>query len=53
MYNFYDEPLTLGLIPRAHRVQRIEKLKKFSDFVKQLGIPAIRTHVGFHSGGPE
>jgi len=47
VYNFYDGPLTLGLIPRTYRAQRIEKLKKFSDFAKQLGIPAIRTHVGF------
>ena len=45
--NFYDGPLTLGLIPRTYRAERIEKLKKFSDFAKPLGIPAIRAHVGF------
>lgn len=47
IYNFYDGPLTLGLIPRTYRAQRIEKLKKFSDFGKQLGVPAIRIHAGF------
>lgn len=47
IYNFYDGPLTLGLIPRTYRAQRIEKLKKFSDFAKQLEIPAIRIHAGF------
>lgn len=47
IYNFYDGPLTLGLIPRTYRSQRIEKLKKFSDFAKQLEIPAIRIHAGF------
>ncbi|MGH9584199.1 MAG: TIM barrel protein [Bryobacteraceae bacterium] len=47
IYNFYDGPLTLGLIPRTYRAQRIEKLKKFSDFAKQLNIPAIRIHAGF------
>lgn len=47
IYNFYDGPLTLGLIPRTYRAQRIEKLKKFSDFAKQLQIPAIRIHAGF------
>ncbi|MDE3180992.1 MAG: sugar phosphate isomerase/epimerase [Acidobacteriota bacterium] len=47
IYNFYDGPLTLGLIPRTYRAQRMEKLKKFSDFGKQLGVPAIRIHAGF------
>jgi L-ribulose-5-phosphate 3-epimerase len=47
IYNFYDGPLTLGIVPRTYRAQRIEKLKKFSDFAKQLGIPAIRIHAGF------
>ncbi|MGH9448503.1 MAG: TIM barrel protein, partial [Terriglobia bacterium] len=47
IYNFYDGPLTLGLIPRTYRAQRIEKLKKFSDLVKKLNVPAIRIHAGF------
>ncbi|HZT69918.1 MAG TPA: sugar phosphate isomerase/epimerase family protein [Terriglobia bacterium] len=47
IYNFYDGPLTLGLIPRTYRGQRIEKLKKFSDQVKKLNVPAIRIHAGF------
>lgn len=47
IYNFYDGPLTLGIIPRTYRAQRVEKLKKFSDFAKQLNIPAIRIHAGF------
>jgi L-ribulose-5-phosphate 3-epimerase len=47
IYNFYDGPLTLGLIPRTYRAQRAEKLKKFSDFVKKLNVPAIRIHAGF------
>lgn len=47
VYNFYDGPKTLGLIPRTYRRQRIEKLKKLSDFARQLHIPAIRIHAGF------
>ncbi len=47
IYNFYDGPLTLGLIPRPYRAQRAEKLKKFSDLVKKLNVPAIRIHAGF------
>lgn len=46
-YNFYDGPLTLGLVPRTYRAQRLEKLIQFSDYAKRLGIPAIRCHVGF------
>jgi L-ribulose-5-phosphate 3-epimerase len=46
-YNFYDGPLTLGLIPRTYRGLRIEKLKKYSDQVKKLNVPAIRIHAGF------
>lgn len=47
IYNFYDGPLTLGLIPRTYRAQRAEKLKKFSDSAKKLNVPAIRIHAGF------
>ena len=47
IYNFYDGPLTLGLIPRTYRGQRLVKLKTYSDQVKKLDVPAIRIHAGF------
>lgn len=47
IYDFYDGPLTLGLVPRTYRAQRIEKILKLSDCARQLGVPAIRIHVGF------
>ena len=47
IYNFYDGPLTLGLIPRTYRGLRLEKLKQYSDQVKKLNVPAIRIHAGF------
>ncbi|HUI40376.1 MAG TPA: sugar phosphate isomerase/epimerase family protein [Terriglobia bacterium] len=47
VYNFYDGPLTLGIVPRTYRAQRIEKIMKFSDYAKQLNIEAMRIHVGF------
>jgi L-ribulose-5-phosphate 3-epimerase len=47
VYNFYDGPLTLGLIPRTYRGARLEYLKKFSDQIKKLNVPALRIHVGF------
>ncbi|HUZ47691.1 MAG TPA: sugar phosphate isomerase/epimerase family protein [Terriglobia bacterium] len=46
-YNLYEGPPTLGLIPPTYRAQRVEKIKRFSDAVKRLNIPAIRLHVGF------
>lgn len=52
VYNFYDGPITLGLIPRTYRAQRAEKMKGFSDAVKQVGIPAIRMHAGFIPENP-
>lgn len=52
VYNFYDGPLTLGIVPRTYRAQRIEKIIKYSDYAKQLGIPAVRIHVGFIPENP-
>jgi sugar phosphate isomerase/epimerase len=52
VYNFYDGPLTLGIVPPTYRAQRIEKILKFSDYAKQLGIAAIRIHVGFIPENP-
>jgi L-ribulose-5-phosphate 3-epimerase len=47
IYDFYQGPLTIGLVPRQYRVQRIAHLKQASDFAKKLGIPALHTHFGF------
>ena len=47
IYDFYQGPLTIGLVPRKYRSQRIDRLKRASDFAKQCGIPALHTHFGF------
>jgi sugar phosphate isomerase/epimerase len=47
VYDFYEGPLTIGLVPRLYRSQRIAHLKQASDFAKKLGIPALHTHFGF------
>jgi sugar phosphate isomerase/epimerase len=47
IYDFYQGPLTVGLVPRQYRPQRIAHLKQASDFAKKLGIPALHTHFGF------
>jgi len=47
VYDFYQGPLTIGVIPRKYRRQRIDQLKRASDFAKLCGIPAVHTHFGF------
>jgi sugar phosphate isomerase/epimerase len=52
MYDFYQGPLTIGLVPREYRAQRIAHFKQASDFAKKLGIPALHTHFGFIPENP-
>ncbi len=52
VYNFYDGPLTLGLLPREYRDARIARLKQGADFAKQCGIGAVQTHCGFIPENP-
>ena len=46
-WNFTGGPITLGLVPKQYRQQRIGELKKGADFAKKIGAPAIITHCGF------
>jgi L-ribulose-5-phosphate 3-epimerase len=52
IYDFYQGPLTIGLVPRASREARIAQVKKTSDFAKLCGVPAVQTHCGFISENP-
>ena len=52
VWDFYDGPLTIGLVPRETRAARIAHLKKASDFAKQCGIAAVQTHAGFLPENP-
>lgn len=47
VWDFYEGPLTLGLVPATYRNARIENLKQGSDFAKKLGVENVATHVGF------
>jgi sugar phosphate isomerase/epimerase len=47
IYNFYQGPQTIGLVPRATRAARIQRRKDVSDFAKKAGIPALMGHCGF------
>src|SRR5216683_533416 len=52
VWDFYQGPLTIGLVPRETRATRIAHIKKASDFAKQCGIPAVQTHCGFIPENP-
>ena len=47
VWNFYEGPLTLGLVPAEYRFERMKDLMLGSDFAKKLGVTNVATHVGF------
>ena len=47
VWNFYDGPLTLGLVPREYRYVRMKNLCDGADFAKKLGVTDVITHMGF------
>lgn len=52
VWNFYEGPLTIGLVPREMRAERITRLKKGADFCREAGIPAVHAHFGFIPENP-
>ena len=46
-WNFTEGPITLGIVPEEYRKERIENLKRGSDFAKKIGVKNLITHVGF------
>jgi sugar phosphate isomerase/epimerase len=52
IYDFYQGPLTIGLVPREFRAQRIAHMKQISDFAAKAGIPAVQGHCGFIPENP-
>ncbi|HEV1994361.1 MAG TPA: sugar phosphate isomerase/epimerase family protein [Candidatus Acidoferrum sp.] len=52
VWDFYEGPVTIGLVPRETRDARIAHIKKASDFAKQCGISAVQTHCGFIPENP-
>lgn len=46
-WNFYEGPLTLGLVPSAYREQRVRDLCRGSDFARMLGVDRVVSHMGF------
>lgn len=52
VWDFYQGPLTIGIIPPATRAARINALKRASDLAKKLNIEAVHTHCGFIPENP-
>lgn len=51
-WNLVYGPVTIGLVPAAYRQQRLDTLKKGSDFCADIGVEDIITHVGFIPNNP-
>ena len=47
VFDFYQGPPTIGIIPPKYRRARIDALKLAADFALACNIPSIHTHVGF------
>lgn len=47
VWNFYEGPLTLGLIPAEYRAMRTDDLKKGADFAVKINVVDVATHAGF------
>ena len=52
VWDFYQGPLTIGLVPPQTRAARLDALKRASDLAKACGIPAVHTHCGFIPENP-
>lgn len=47
VWNFYEGPHTLGIVPETYRYQRVQEIIKGCDFAKKFNVKDIITHMGF------
>lgn len=52
VWDFYEGPTTLGLLPEEYREMRVKNLCDGADFAKKLGVTDIITHMGFIPENP-
>lgn len=52
VWDFYEGPTTIGIVPRDTREIRTAELKRGSDFAKKLGVDKMATHLGFIPENP-
>ena len=46
-WNFTGGPMTLGIVPEAYRMKRMEEILLGADFAQKIGVTRVATHVGF------
>ena len=46
-WNFTAGPMTLGLVPEAYRMKRMEEILMGAEFAAKIGVSRIATHAGF------
>jgi len=46
-WNFYDGPISVGLVPEAYRDRRVKQVLEGAAFGEKLGTRYIATHLGF------
>ncbi|MCQ2354678.1 MAG: sugar phosphate isomerase/epimerase [Clostridia bacterium] len=51
-WNFYEGPLTLGLVPREYRAERMKMLLRGAGIARRMGVSDVVTHVGFLPENP-
>ncbi len=47
VWDFWEGPSTLGLVPAQYRAQRVAEVKRCADLAYKLGVHDLATHVGF------
>lgn len=52
VWDFYDGPETLGLVPITYRALRLRNLTDGADFAKKLGVTDVISHMGFLPENP-
>jgi len=51
-FDFYEGPITVGLVPAAYRLMRMETLIKAGAFAHKIGVTDVVTHAGFLPENP-
>ena len=51
-WNFYDGPISVGLVPEAYRDRRIKQVLEGAAFAKKLGVRYVATHLGYLPENP-
>ncbi len=52
VWDFYEGPITIGLVPMEFRRERVKTLCDGADFAKKFGVTDIVTHMGFIPENP-